>query len=228
MRAVALSAAVEEDDVAGEAAGVLGAVEDGADGGEGLVVGEVAGAAHDALLEEPGAGAGLLHVRVVVAFEGEDVHVLEGFDEVRGDAAEVGGVADAAAGGFDEEAVGAGAVVGEGDGGGGDGGEEVEGLGVERGDEGGELVGMVAAAAGGEGGVPLAGDVEEVGDAAVVAEELDAAVEDGGEPVGAEVVAVEVGEADGGDIRDGDAGALQALCGGAGADAGVDEGEGVG
>ena len=85
--AVALLAAVEEDDVVGEFffAG-LGAVEDGLDGGEGLVVGEVALAAHDSAFEEPGAGAGFLHEGVVVGFEGEDVEIAEAVEEGGGDA----------------------------------------------------------------------------------------------------------------------------------------------
>lgn len=104
--AVALAAAVEEDDVGGEGgAGLFAEVEDFADGGEGLVVGEVAGAVHDALFEEVGAWAGELHLGVVVAFEGEDVDVGEVFDELGGDLAEVGGVADASGGGLDVEAV---------------------------------------------------------------------------------------------------------------------------
>jgi hypothetical protein len=111
--AVALLAAVEEDDVVGEAGvGGLGAVEDVLDGGEGLAVGEVAFAAGDAAFQEPGAVAVHLQVGVVVAFEGEAIEVVEVFEEARGDVAEVGGVADAVVEAGDDEAVGAVLVVG--------------------------------------------------------------------------------------------------------------------
>ncbi len=84
-------------------------------------------AAHDALFEEPGAIGGAFHFGVVVGFEGEDVDAAEGVDERVGDVAEVGGETDAVIVAGDEEAVGAGVVVGEMEGLESDIGEGVEG-----------------------------------------------------------------------------------------------------
>jgi hypothetical protein len=237
--AVALAAAVEEDDVAGEAVGAAGflcAVEDGLDGGEGLVIAEVATAAHDALLEEPGTVGGAFHFGVVVGFKGENVNAAEAFDEGIGDVSEVGSEADAVVVAGDEEAVGAGVIVGEFDRVEGDATKRFEGAG-EAGDEVGE--GGVAEVFGGTFGFGVAGfgGVEEVFHAVFSAEDADAALEDGLEPGGVEVVVIEVGEDDGGDVRDVDAeaggfsgppyrfagGGAHALCGGAWAEAGINE-----
>src|SRR4051812_27146465 len=56
-----------------------------------------------------------------------------------------------------------------------------------------------------------------------MAENSDVAIEDRAEPGGREVIAIEVRDADGGDVADGDAGAVEALGGRAWADAGIDE-----
>ena len=55
----------------------VGAVEDFLDGGEGLLVGEVAGAAHDALFQVVGAVAGLFHVGIVIRIQGEEINTAE-------------------------------------------------------------------------------------------------------------------------------------------------------
>ena len=118
----------------------LAAVENGFDGGEALGVGEMALAAGDSALEEIGASAGALHVGVVVAFDGQEIDAGEMFDQSFGDGAEIGGVADFCFRVFKEEGVGAVDVVGEMEGG--DVGVRcrLEGVGIERMNQGSELL----------------------------------------------------------------------------------------
>ena len=66
------------------------------------------------------------------------------------------------------------------------------------------------------------GDFEKVLDAAGGKVDADAPFENRAEPVGVEVIGIEVGEDDGGEIAEGDAGAVEAFFGGASA-AGIDE-----
>lgn len=55
---------------------------DGGDGACGLLVGEVAAAVHNSIFEEGGAGAGELHLRAIVTFDGENIDTLEVVAEV--------------------------------------------------------------------------------------------------------------------------------------------------
>lgn len=225
--AVALAGTVEEDDVAGEAVGAAGgegAIEDGLNGGEGFVVGEVSGAAHDALLEEPGAGGIAFHVGVVIGFDGEDVDAAEAGDEFVGDAAEIGGETDAVVVAVEEEAMGALFIVGEADGFHADAADGLEG-GV-LGEAGDELVdGRVRGTFEAELFLCVEGFAGFDHGAGVVvgAEDADVVFEEGLEPVGIEVVGVEVGEDHGLEVGELDPGSGEALAGGAGAKAGVDE-----
>ena len=223
--AVALAAAMEKDDVAREAvraAGKAGAIEDGLDGGEGLGVGEVAAAAHDALLEVVGAVAVFFHVGVVVGLDGKEVDATEFFDEGMGDVAEVGGETGAVAVGFHDEAVGAGGVMGE--------VEDVEGDAlhrgecvVERDDELLQAVGREAFFFEFELEVADFGGLEEGGEVAAGDVDFNIVFKDGEEPVKVEVVGIEVGEDDGGDVGKGHSDAVQALFCDAGTEAGIEE-----
>lgn len=95
VRVVALLGEVQEDNV------VAGG--DAADGLGGFLVGEVAAAAHDALLEEVGAVGIDLELRAVVGLDGEDIDPAKVGDEMVGDLAEVGGVAESAGWGVEAE-----------------------------------------------------------------------------------------------------------------------------
>ena len=226
-RNVALARAVEEEDVAREVVGAaegLGAVEDGLDGGEGLIVGEVAAAAHDALFEEPGAGAVALHVGVVVGFECENVDAAEAGDEFIGDVAEIGGEADAVAVAGEEESVGAFGIVGESEGFDLDALHGLEGRGFGEGmDEVFEGAGEAVFGAELFLGVEGFAGVEEAAGVVRGGVEMDALFEEGLKPVGIEVVGIEVGEEDGLQVGEFDAGAGETLRGGAGPESGVDE-----
>ena len=103
---------VAEDDVGGAAVVVVGEELGGG------VVGEVADAGEDALLDRPGVGAVAEHLEVVVGFEQEDVDALEGGLDVGRHVAEVGGDghADGLGAGLEDEAAGVGGVVGDGEG----------------------------------------------------------------------------------------------------------------
>ena len=103
---------VAEDDVGGAAVVVLGEELGGG------VVGEMADAGEDTLLDGPGVGAVAEHLEIVVGFEQEDVDGFEGGLDVGRDVAEVGGDghADGLGAGVEDEAAGVGGVVGDGEG----------------------------------------------------------------------------------------------------------------
>lgn len=101
-RAITVLAAMQQDDVIRQLAG---AVEQFANGGQGLKVGKVATTAGDAALEEVGTGTIGLHLRVVVGFQCDAVKIAEAIEEVRRHVTKVGGVADAIAEAADDEAV---------------------------------------------------------------------------------------------------------------------------
>lgn len=206
-RAVALSAAVKQDDVAGEtigAAGGLRAIEDGLNGGEGLLVAEMPAAAHDALLEIPGAIAGAFHFGVVIGFHREEIDAAESFDEHVGHVAEVGGETGAVTVAGDEEAVGAFFIVSEFhrlEGDAADGLEFAVKAVYELGQGGvaetfGDAFGF---------GVATFGGVEDFFDPFAGAEDADASLDDRLQPVFVEVVVIEVCEDDGGDVGEVDA-----------------------
>ncbi len=225
--AVTFAAAMQQQDVPREAIGAAGgegAVEDFLDGGEGLVVGEVSRAAHDAIFEKPGSRGVLLHVVVVIGFEGEYIDAAEAFDEGVGDMAEVGGEADAVPVAGEEKSVGALGIVGQGEGAGGNTAEGLEGGGVIEADE--QLIErnvrdvlglkLILGVEGFAGGAKLAGIARR-------AKEANAVLEKGLVPIGIKVVVVEVGEEDGLEVGEFDAGAGESLRGGAGPEAGIDE-----
>ena len=101
-----------EDDVGGGAVVVLGKELGGG------VVGEMAYAGEDTLLDGPGVRAVAEHLEVVVGLEQEDVDGFEGGLDVGRDVAEVGGDrhADGLGTGVEDEAAGVGGVVGDGEG----------------------------------------------------------------------------------------------------------------
>src|SRR5688500_9348674 len=110
--AVALAAAVQQDDVAREPAALaLAAVEDAADRVVRLRVRKVTSAAHDAIFQEPRASGVDLHFRVVIALEREQVEADEFIVQLARDAPEIGRPADAAMESLEEEPVRACAVV---------------------------------------------------------------------------------------------------------------------
>ena len=86
-----------EDDVGGAAVVVAGEEFGGG------VVGEMADAGEDALLDRPGVGAVAEHLEVVVGFEQEDVDALEGGLDVGRHVAEVGGDGHADGFGWDSK-----------------------------------------------------------------------------------------------------------------------------
>ena len=171
-RMVVVGAEVAEDEGDG------GGVERFADVVAGDVVGQMAVAAHDALLDGPGVRADFEHFEVVIGLEQEEVGAAEMIANGFGEVAEVGGDADAEAFGAEAEADGVGGVVGDGEGGDGDvaDGEGLAGL------EGFELRGEVAP---GDAGRGEAGQVD--GDAEEASESDEAA----------DVVGVFVGDEDG-------------------------------
>ena len=95
------------------------------------VVGEVAYAGEDALLDGPGVGAVAEHLEVVIGLEEEDIDPLEGGLDVGGHVAEIGGKGHADALGREDEAAGVGGVVGDGEGGDVDVADGEPGAGVE-------------------------------------------------------------------------------------------------
>jgi hypothetical protein len=207
---IALAAAVEQDNVPGQRqAAAAGAVEDSPDAGEGLAVGKMAAPAHDALLEEPGAVAALLHVGVVVAFDGQDIDAAELMDEIFIDTAEIGGITNPAGGTFDQKSVRAMLIVLEADGIHADAVDGSEGFAVERADEAGELI--------------VCGEAGEVVRAIFVTMDADLAADDLADPVAIEMIAIKVGEADGGDLGEGEIQLFHSPGGDSRADAAVDE-----
>lgn len=200
---IALLAAMQKDDMAGQAVGATGfgsAVEDGADGMKGLFIGEVTLAAHHALLEIPGAVGSAFHHGVVIRFEREDIDAAEAFDEGVGDVAQVGGETHAVIVAFDKKAVGSLRIVGEGKRGDVDVPDGFEVV-IEAGDEFGERREPGAVFGGKlEGEIAHFGGIEEVLDASPGAKDPDTQLDDGLKPVPVEVVVVEVRQKDGREI----------------------------
>ena len=80
------------------------------------VVGEMAGAGEDALLDDPGIGADLEHVEIVIGFEDEAIGLAEMDSDVIWKVAEIGADGDFGAVGAEREANGVGGVVRDGEG----------------------------------------------------------------------------------------------------------------
>ena len=64
---------------------------DSSHGVERLLIGKMPPAAHDPVLEKRGAGALHLHLRVVVAFDRQNIEVDKFADQIRRHVAQVGG-----------------------------------------------------------------------------------------------------------------------------------------
>ena len=103
---------VSEDEEAGAGVEAFGVGEIFADG----EIGKVAGAAEDALLDDPGVGADFEHVQIVIGFEDEAIGVAEMDFDVIGHVAEVGDESELGAVGAEGEADGVGGVVRNGEG----------------------------------------------------------------------------------------------------------------
>ena len=84
--------------------------------GGGHLVGEVALAAEDALLEGPGARAAVDEILVVVGFENDELAAAEAFAGDGGGDAEIGGDAESRGAGGQDEPDGIIGIVGEGEG----------------------------------------------------------------------------------------------------------------
>ncbi len=102
MRAIAFLAAMQEHDVIRQA---TRAVEQLAQGCERLEVREVAAAAHDALLQKQGARTLGLHLRIVIALQGDAVEIAEAVEKGARNVTEISGVADAIVEPIDDEPV---------------------------------------------------------------------------------------------------------------------------
>ncbi len=211
--AVALGRAMQEDDMARQPFGA--SLGDALGGEEGFAVGEVSLAAHDARFEEVGAGAGELKLRIVVGFDRQDVNGGKAFDELIGDAAEVGGVTDAGVVGFEEESAGAFVIVGKQDWGDRQAVRQLEGLLIEDAQEVGGFEG------------PARGVIPEVVHVPSVEEQGDAVGEHHAGPGGSEVVLIEVGDADGLEVFDREADLGHAVGDGPRREAGVDKARGL-
>jgi len=79
------------------------------------MIGEVAGAGKDALLDDPGIRADLEHVEVVIGFEDEAIGLAEMDSDMIGQVAEIGTDGDFGAVGAEGESDGVGCVVGDGE-----------------------------------------------------------------------------------------------------------------
>ena len=79
------------------------------------VIGEVAGAREDALLDDPGIGADLQHVEIVIGFEDEAIGLAEVDSDVVWQVAEIGADGDFGAVGAEGESDGVGCVVRDGE-----------------------------------------------------------------------------------------------------------------
>lgn len=100
------------DEIACAGIEAVGIAEEFANG----VVGEMAGAGEDALFDDPGIGADLEHVEVVIGFEDEAIGVAEMDANVIGHEAEVGADGDLVAVGAESEADGVDGIVGNAEG----------------------------------------------------------------------------------------------------------------
>lgn len=204
IRAVTLLAAMQQYDVIRQSACP---VEEFADGGKRLGVGKMAVPAGDTSLQEQGSGAIGLHAGVVVALQRNAVEIAEVVEEGARDMAEIGGIADAVTETVDRETVRAEAVVSEVDRVASEAIEWRKRFDPEWPDERHE----VGAA------------VDKVSHLFGVTIDRDVQAAEGRCPAEREVVAVEVGEAEGRDVGYRDAGAVEAFGQRAGADASVDE-----
>jgi len=80
------------------------------------VIGEMAGARENTLLDDPGIGADLEHVEIVIGFEDEAIGLAEMDSNVIREVAEIGADSDFGAVGAESEADGIGGVVRDGEG----------------------------------------------------------------------------------------------------------------
>ncbi len=103
---------VGEDEIAHAGIETFGVGEKFADG----VIGKMAGAGKHALLDDPGIGADLEHVEIVIGFEDEAIGLAEMHSHVIGEVAKIGADGDFGAVGAEGEADGIGSVVGDGEG----------------------------------------------------------------------------------------------------------------
>ena len=110
IRAVTFLAAMQQDDVIRQS---TGAIEEFADSGEGLLIGQVTITAGDTALQEPGAGTVGLHLGVVIGLQRDAIEVAETVKKVGRHTAKIGGVADAIAETANHEAVRAKVIMSE-------------------------------------------------------------------------------------------------------------------
>ena len=101
---------VGEDEMADARVKAFGVSEKFADG----VIGEMAGAGKDALLDDPGIRANLEHVEIVIGFKDEAIRLAEMDADVVREVAEIGADGDFCAIGAEGEAYGIGRVVWDG------------------------------------------------------------------------------------------------------------------
>jgi hypothetical protein len=109
---IVLLGEMREDKVARACVEALGIAEKLADG----VVGEMPGAAQDALLDDPGIGADLEHVEIVIGLEDQSIAFAQVVLDELGHVAEVGDQAELRAVGAEGEANGVGGIVRYGEG----------------------------------------------------------------------------------------------------------------
>jgi len=112
IRIVVLLGDVGHNEIAGARVETLGIAEEFADG----MIGEMAGAGEDALLDDPGVRADLEHVEIVIGFEDEAVGVAKMDADVIGHEAEIGADGDLVTVGAEGEADGVDGVVGNAEG----------------------------------------------------------------------------------------------------------------
>jgi hypothetical protein len=98
---------VREDEMADAGIEAFGICEKFADG----VIGEVAGAREDALLDDPGVGADLEHVEIVIGFEDKAIGLAKVNSNVIWQVAEIGADGDFCAVGAEGESDGIGSVM---------------------------------------------------------------------------------------------------------------------
>ena len=217
--AIALAGQMKQHDVRG---GRVGLGEQVLEGVEGLFVGQVAAVGHDAVLEHRGTGRVELHPRIVVGFDGQEMDVEHGVKQRVGDVAEIGGVGQAVFAATEDVAGGALRIVRERDG-----ADADDGIKGQLEHEGliGEWTNQPVTMKDHRFRCAIGGsqDLVELGEMFLMEVDGDLAFEEGAVPVGGKVIAVEVGQEDGADVAEGNAGAVQTFGGGAWAEPGVDE-----
>src|SRR5262245_24016565 len=164
-------------------------------------------AAGNAALNISGATAVGLHLRVVIALKCDAVEIVEALKKVRRDMAEVGCVADAIAEAFDHEAVGAKSVMSKVNWTTCDAFERSEAVNVERSYKRHDV------------GTVVGERIDLVG----VTKNRGTQADQSRSPVGRKVVTIEMGKAEGGDVRQMDPRSIEAPCERARADACVDK-----